>query len=122
MSPIRAMLLESGLTEQQWRVLRVLAEYGPQDATEVSEHAGLMMPSLTRIVKRMCENGLITRVKDETDGRRQTLSLTDAGHAMIEANKDVALGIVNGFKERLGPENYEILLDLLQAISQRGEH
>ena len=45
MQPIREMLAATGLTEQQWRVLRVLSEAGPVDATEVSDRAGLLLPS-----------------------------------------------------------------------------
>ena len=35
MTPIRAMLAEAGITEQQWRVLRVLDEFGPLEASKV---------------------------------------------------------------------------------------
>ena len=36
MGPIRDMLKVSGITEQQWRVLRVLSESGAQDLTQIS--------------------------------------------------------------------------------------
>ncbi|MDC0739554.1 homoprotocatechuate degradation operon regulator HpaR [Cognatishimia sp. SS12] len=118
MGPIREMLADTGVTEQQWRVLRVLAEYGPQDATEVSERACLLMPSLTRIVKRMSEVGLITREKDARDGRRQTLSLTAEGQALIDNNLTTAVSIIADIKARVGAEEYERLLDLLEAVAQ----
>jgi len=117
MTPIRKMLADSGLTEQQWRVLRVLSECGPQDATEVSERACLLLPSLTRIVRTLGEKGLITRRQDETDRRRQTLEITAAGQSIIEKNYKQAVGIVTELKTRIGAENYELLLDLLGALS-----
>ncbi len=117
MTPIRRMLAESGLTEQQWRVLRVLSEYGPQDATEVSERACLLLPSLTRIVRTLTEKGLITRQQDKSDRRRQTLEITLAGRKIIDENYQQAVSIVGDFKARLGAENYELLLDLLGALS-----
>ena len=53
MHPIREMLAGTGLTEQQWRILRVLDEFGPLEATQLAGRAGLMAPSLTRIVHAM---------------------------------------------------------------------
>lgn len=117
MSPIRKMLAESGLTEQQWRVLRVLSEYGPQDSTEVAERACLLLPSLSRIQRTMSEKGLITRSHDEKDRRRQTLEITSAGQKIIDDKNEQAVRIVEGFKAKVGSENYELLLDLLSAFS-----
>lgn len=117
MMPIRKMLAESGLTEQQWRVLRVLSEYGPQDATEVASRACLLLPSLTRIMRTMSEKGLITRTRDPSDRRRQTLVITKAGAKIIDDNRLEAVRISEGFKARIGEDNYEQLLDLLEAFS-----
>ncbi|MBT7906778.1 MAG: MarR family transcriptional regulator, partial [Marinovum sp.] len=39
MLPIRQMLSETGITEQQWRVLRVLAEYGVMDAKTLADRS-----------------------------------------------------------------------------------
>ncbi|MCR9055691.1 MAG: hypothetical protein NXI02_00005, partial [Rhodobacteraceae bacterium] len=49
MGPIREMLSDCGITEQQWRILRVLEEFGPQDASSLAERACLLLPSQTRI-------------------------------------------------------------------------
>jgi len=121
MAPIRKMLADSGLTEQQWRVLRVLTEYGSQDATELAERSCLLLPSLTRIVRSMTEKGLITRSQDPNDGRRQTLEITVVGTGIIDNNRQEGMRIVEGFKARVGTENYELLLDLLEAFSGESE-
>jgi len=120
MAPIRQMLSESGITEQQWRVLRVLAEYGAQDATQVSERACLLMPSLARIIKTLSERGLVSRVTDQNDKRRQPLTITARGQAIIDDNLEHAASIVAGFKATLGDEGYETLLDLLATLEQSG--
>lgn len=117
MSPIRRMLAESGLTEQQWRVLRVLSEYGPQDTTEVADRTALLLPSLSRILQTMSEKGLVIRVQDTVDRRRQTVQITKAGQKIIDDNLEEALTIVEDFKARIGVGNYELLLDLLESLS-----
>lgn len=116
MAPIREMLSESGITEQQWRVLRVLAEYGPLDASTLADRASLLVPSLTRIVQSMRQRGLLSQSQHETDRRRQVIALTDTGQAIIDDNSAAAAEIVTGFKEMLGAEDYERLLDLLGRL------
>ena len=53
MEPIRAMLADSGVTEQKWRVLRVLEEAGEIEPTVIAREACLHLPSLSRILKTM---------------------------------------------------------------------
>ncbi len=116
MPPIREMLAEYDITEQQWRVLRVLAEYGPLDTSSVAQRACLLLPSLTRIAQKMRDNGLVSLSRDKVDRRRQTISITRAGQHIVDVNQEKAADIVKGFKKTLGKENYEQLLDLLALL------
>ena len=117
MAPIRDMLAETGITEQQWRVLRVLVEYGPQDASTLADRSCLLFPSLTRIAHTMRSKGLITQTQDEVDRRRQMITITEAGQRIIDDNVDQAVQIVEGFKKALGETKYEQLLDLLAVLN-----
>ena len=116
MVPIRAMLTQSGITEQQWRILRVLEEFGPLDATKLSEAASLLVPSQTRIVQTLVEKGYVTRTPDTRDRRRQTVAITEAGHRIIEDNLDQAREIARHFETVLGKEKLRTLLDLLAEL------
>ncbi|MEM7463165.1 MAG: homoprotocatechuate degradation operon regulator HpaR [Pseudomonadota bacterium] len=116
MIPIREMLAETGISEQQWRVLRVLDEHGPLDASTLADRASLLFPSLTRIAQSMRKKGLISQVQDKTDRRRQVIAITDAGQKIIDDNVDHAVQIVEGFKVSIGEANYEQLLDLLSLL------
>ena len=116
MPPIREMLTETGITEQQWRVLRVLTEHGSQSPSVLADRACLLFPSLTRIAQTMQKKGLITLSRDDEDRRRQTISITDAGQQIIDEKSDHAAQIVSGFKKKLGDKNYEQLLDLLAKL------
>ena len=120
MVPIRGMLSQSGITEQQWRILRVLDEFGPLDATKLSEAACLLVPSQTRIVQTLVEKGYVTRTSDTVDRRRQTVAITEAGRRIIEDNLDQAQGIARHFETVLGKEKLQTLLDLLGELDQLG--
>ena len=116
MQPIREMLAETGLTEQQWRVLRVLAEHGAQDASTLAKRASLLFPSLTRITQSMNAKGLITQSRDASDRRRQLITIAPQGQKIIDAYTAQAVQLVAGFKAALGAETYEQLLDLLALL------
>lgn len=116
MSPIREMLSETGITEQQWRVLRVLAEFGRMDAKTLADRSSLLFPSLTRIAATLRDKGLVTQTRDDQDRRRQFLAITPEGQRIIDDHSSQAARIVAGFKETLGEQDYETLLDLLNRL------
>ena len=118
MEPIRDMLRASGLTEQQWRVLRILSEFGPQDLTEIARQACLLMPSLSRIIRSLAQNGLVIRASDTKDRRRQTVVISPAGQHLIDDNLVQATQIAANYRNQLGAERYELLLDLLTELEQ----
>lgn len=116
MAPIREMLSETGITEQQWRVLRVLAEHGSLDTSTLADRASLLFPSLTRIATTLRNKGLITQTRDEVDRRRQLIEITETGQKIIDDRADQAAQIVADFRAALGDDNYETLLDLLAQL------
>jgi homoprotocatechuate degradation regulator HpaR len=116
MEPIRNLLSDSDLTEQQWRVLRVVQESGAIDPTQISDQACLLLPSLTRILQKLDEKGLISRERDQVDRRRQVIRITAAGEKIIDANMAASLAIVTRTREKMGEERYEALLDLLNEL------
>jgi len=118
MLPIREMLADSGITEQQWRILRVLEEYGPQDASTLAERACLLLPSQTRIVQTLLEKGLVTRQADERDRRRQTVAITEAGAAIIEDKLGEAKAIAARIEDVIGKEKLAQLLDILEDFQK----
>jgi homoprotocatechuate degradation regulator HpaR len=116
MAPIRDMLAETGITEQQWRVLRVLSEHGALDTTTLADRASLLFPSLTRIATTMRNKGLITQTRDAVDRRRQMIEITAEGQRIIDDYADQSARIVADFRATLGEANYEKLLDLLALL------
>ncbi len=116
MLPIRDMLSETGITEQQWRVLRVLSEFGQLDAKTLADRSSLLFPSLTRIAATLRDKGFVTQTRDDKDKRRQFIKITAAGQKIIDDRADRAAEIVKGFKATLGDEKYETLLDLLGML------
>lgn len=117
LAPFRRELDGIGLTVQQWRVIRVLAEGEPRTAGELSELCVLMPPSLSRILKALLAAGLIARVEDE-DARRRRVELTPAGHEKYVEMAAKSAAIYARLEAAFGTDRMEELLDLLTALRE----
>lgn len=116
MGPIRTLLVDAGVTEQQWRVLRVLNEEGPQEPTHIAERACLLLPSLTRILQKLEHKKLIARRSHPQDRRRQIVEISEQGIQVIHANLEVSVAQAERIRTLLGAEKHEMLLDLLNEL------
>ena len=119
MTGFRPILAAHGVTEQQWRVLRVLGEYGPSDVTDLSEITFLLMPSLTRMTKGLEARGLVTRRRHDGDGRRLILDITEDGRSLLDSVTPKSAAVYREIEERFGAERLDQLLDLLEEIVDR---
>lgn len=117
MAPLRTMLGKGGVTEQQWRVLRVLGEGGEMDPKDIARQACLLNPSLTRIMQILDTKGLINRAPHATDRRRVSVSITVDGIALIEKLTPESNRIFNNLEAKYGRDRMDELLDLLNALS-----
>ena len=83
MAQFRPMLRGHGLTEQQWRVIRALADYEDIDASDLARRSFLLSPSLTRILRHLEKEGLVKRAGDANDLRRYVFRLTAKGKRLF---------------------------------------
>lgn len=117
MGRFRPMLAAHDVTEQQWRVIRVLGETSPLDATEVADRACVLAPSLTRIIKALEDRALITRERDASDGRRAMLAIAPAGIALLREVTPESRAIYADLEARYGAKQIERLLDMLDELA-----
>ena len=120
MSHFRPLLAAYDITEQQWRVVRVLAEGRALDATELAERACLLPPSLTRIVRTLEERGFVSRQRDEADARRTFIEITPDGVEFIRQVTPDSRAIYEEMEARFGRERIEALLVMLHELNELG--
>lgn len=84
MERFRPHLHAHGVTEQQWRVLRALAEVGESEVTALADAICLLAPSLSRILPDLEGRGLVARRRADGDRRTSLVSLTREGRALFE--------------------------------------
>ena len=82
----RPALRAHGLSDQQWRVLRVLREHAEDglDTGQLAERAYILGPSLTGMLARMERDGLVTRQRSAADARRSLVRATRQGRALAD--------------------------------------
>ena len=121
MSRFRPILREHGLTEQQWRVVRVLAENDNIDASEVAARSFLLAPSLTRILQFLEKAGLVRRTADRSDQRRSVLRLTRKGRDVFDRvgpdSEQRYAEIAAEFGEERLEQLYDLLADFYTTLS-----
>lgn len=81
--PFRHILHHFNLTEQQWRILRILDLEAPLEPWQICERGQFLSPSLAGVLSRMEDMLLVQRRKLNTDQRRQLVTLTEQGRQLI---------------------------------------
>ncbi len=75
---------ELGITEARWSVMLHLAKVGEGCTQQMlADELAIEMPSLTRTLNQLQEQGLIERRRDPGDRRVHALWFTEAGHQRI---------------------------------------
>jgi homoprotocatechuate degradation regulator HpaR len=119
MRRFRPLLAEHDLTEQQWRVLRVLDDSAsPLSVGEISAQAVLLGPSLSRILAALERRGLLRRRHDSHDNRRSEIELTSAGHRLVARIAPTSEAAYRHLEADFGEED----LRLLEAALERLAH
>jgi DNA-binding MarR family transcriptional regulator len=71
------------VTRRSLEVLQHLAASGPLTVGEQAEHLGLRRNSVSELLARLEDKGLVARVRDERDERRVLVWLTQAGRDVV---------------------------------------
>ncbi len=112
----RPSLRAHGLSDQQWRVLRVLGEHGTVETGRVAREAFILGPSLTGVLARMERDGLIRRERDPADQRRSVVRATPRGKRLVTKLSDAIESHYTWLEQSLGKPQLQQLYDLLDRV------
>jgi homoprotocatechuate degradation regulator HpaR len=118
MSYFRPHHRKGGITEQQWRVIRVLYLDGEMDAAELARRAYLLAPSLSRILKDLEAARYLKRRPGDSDSRQSLLSLSPKGSAVVTGAAPFLDGIHHDIAQRFGRQRLDALLALLDELER----
>jgi DNA-binding MarR family transcriptional regulator len=104
------------LTLPQLRILRTLLE-SPRTASEVADLLGFSASGLSQLAQRLESAGLIVKSKDEQDARVKHLALSKKGKTLMERRRAYRVQQAESVLSRLGDEEQEMFLSLLEKLS-----
>ncbi|AEV81440.1 MarR family transcriptional regulator [Actinoplanes sp. SE50] len=97
------------LTFSQLSALTSLQLHGALTPRELADVERVQPPTMTKIVGKLEDRGLVARTPHPTDGRQVILAATDEGRAVYTQNEDIRNEWLAGQLDRLTPEERDTL-------------
>jgi DNA-binding MarR family transcriptional regulator len=118
---LERVLKPHGISATQYNVLRILRGAGPEGLcrNEVRDRLLTRMPDVTRLLDRMEDAGLVTRVRSTADRRLVTTKLTARGRELVDA---LDRPVAEEHKRRLGHLTTDQLRTLVELLALAREH
>jgi homoprotocatechuate degradation regulator HpaR len=124
MQRFRPHLREHDITEQQWRILRVLAEEKDVDMLALATRCSIQPPSLSRTIRLLVSRGFVRRCNHGIDQRRILVDLTPKGRQLFRTMSEESAQIYAKLQADLGEarlnEIYRVLNELIATASPSG--
>lgn len=108
-------------TSPQFAVLNALVEKPDIDQRTLSEHVHLDRSTIADVVARLVRRGLVERVRDVRDGRRNVLKLSDEGARLHRKLVTRTARMNRVFLAPLDEAEQETLLRLIARVADAAE-
>ena len=117
MPRFRQIFNEFGLTEQQWRVLRVLWQHEQIAFHELADLTLIPAPSLVGVVDRLTKNELAGRRRSEADRRNVFVHATEQGKALESKVRPRVDKAYRELRASIDDRTWSALINGLEEIS-----
>lgn len=121
MHEFRPHLRKHGLSEQQWRVLRALAEVGEMDINAIGEMCQIHPASLSRMLPNLEDEGRIERRTSPNDQRYVIVSIAAKGKSLFQRVAKESEQIYASIERRVGARELKTLYELLDRTIRVAE-
>ncbi len=107
-----------GITRAQWAVLVRLDRFEGLKQSELAEMLDLQPITLTRLLDRLCDSGLIERRADPNDRRAKRLFLTAAARPLLKRLGDLGGELMTTALAGVEREAVEKMVALLATVKE----
>jgi DNA-binding MarR family transcriptional regulator len=113
------VVAEFGITAEQYSVLMAMKSLDdPVKVTDVARRLERKVNSVSMLVDRMVNAGLVTRERDLPDRRAVRLGLTQKGRKACERATPAVLRLIDGLLSPLSQKDTDTLVKLLETLRQ----
>ncbi len=109
------------LSITEWRIMAVLGEYPGASADEVSLKVQIEKSMISRALQKLLARHLVSRELDESDRRRQNLSLTKTGLEIYQQIVPVSYDYENLLQECFSKEERDIFDSLIDRLYEHAQ-
>jgi DNA-binding MarR family transcriptional regulator len=113
---IRGLAVNRDLSLTAAAALGSLDRLGAQRITTLAVTEGVSQPSMTQLVHRLEQRGLVTRTSDPADGRVALVSLTEQGRSVLAARRERNARTITELLAGLPEDDVGTLADGLAAV------
>ena len=113
-----ATLPRAGLSLTAAATLARLQRAGSARLTELALAEGISQPSMTTLIARLADQGLVRRAPDPRDGRAVVLTLTEAGEELLAQRRAERTTRITGPLAGLPPADLQRIAEALPALTQ----
>lgn len=108
---------EDGPTPRQFAILMNVYRAPGMTQTALVQASGIDRSTLTEILRRMIDRGLISRTRQEADQRANVLMITPAGEAVLGGAVAAALRSQERIMEPVLPADRDTAMRILTALA-----
>jgi DNA-binding MarR family transcriptional regulator len=118
---LRSTVDAEALPPARSELLRLAARRPGIGVAEAAQELRLAPNSVSTMVSKLTEDGLLSRGRDEADGRSVRLTVTEAGAARIEQWRDIRAELAGRALETLSPADRKALRAAVPALTRLAE-
>lgn len=107
-----------GLTQKQVSVLWLIDDHPDIAQTDLAQRMRMDRATTMAIVNRLQARGFLVRGKSTSDGRKQTLNLTDEGRKALVVAKEAIAEHEKWLKSRFTEKEVKTLIGMLARIHE----
>ena len=110
--------MQEDLTNDQYYVLQTIMQRGPCTSSELAETFKVVKSSITAIVTRLVDRGLIERTRSEEDRREVYLSLTERGRRIAEQVEQRISESVGSYLSHFEEKEIEMVMSAFERLAR----
>jgi DNA-binding MarR family transcriptional regulator len=121
MRAIREHLRKHGariLSVPQFRTLLFLSRHKGTSLSDVAEHIGLTLPSMSTLIDGLVDRNYAVRRTDPDDRRRMTLTLTERGETTLKSSRQATQTYLAEQLNRLPETDRKTIVTAMQILRQ----
>ncbi len=118
---IRNQRADMSVTLTQVSAMGTLRKHGPMSAGELASCERVQPPSMSKVLANLEERGLIRRAPHPTDRRQAIIAITDAGVALLDAERRSRDAWLSQRLARLTPDERALLRKVVPVLDKLAE-